>query len=152
MDRVIKFRGLRTDGNGWIYGWLFRDGLNGKMAIQQDTYETMSDTGHKVKSVKSREVIPSSVGQFTGLTDSNGVDIYVGDKIKFTKGYCDDTWTDTEQGKEYQVIWDESSCGYRANRGRNYLTIMQKQQLTGKYIWTWEVIGNIHEESEVQNG
>lgn len=144
MGRVIKFRGLRTDGKGWIYGWLFRDGLNGKMAIQQDTYETMIDTGHKVKSVKSREVIPYSVGQFTGLLDKNGKYIYEGDLLNSYH---------TEL--KYKVLYHDSMFSKELFCPNSDLVkAIGRSHLSQSCIDNvdFEIIGNIHEESEVTNG
>lgn len=62
--RQIKFRGLRTDGKGWVYGDLLCN-----WTIHQILSE---DDGNEYK------VIPESVGQFTGLHDKNGVEIYEG--------------------------------------------------------------------------
>lgn len=65
MKREIKFRGLRVDGEGWVFGSYFYDRIIGVHYIIDD--------------FNNIEVVPETVGQFTGLTDKNGVDIYEGD-------------------------------------------------------------------------
>ncbi len=77
--REIKFRGKRNDGKGWCFG-------NVQAPFPTDDNPTynlwfMNDTNHI-----QREVIPETVGQFTGVTDKNGREIYEGDIIKHTNG------------------------------------------------------------------
>lgn len=68
MNREIKFRGKRIDNGEWVYGYLAdEDYINDIYSIDLSSIEVDRDT----------------VGQFTGLFDKNGKEIYEGDIVKF---------------------------------------------------------------------
>ena len=69
--RTIKFRGIRSGDGEWIYGY-YRC-INWE--IDKPTYQIINGNSFFT-------VIPESVGQFTGLQDSKGKDIYEGDICK----------------------------------------------------------------------
>lgn len=88
--------------------------------------------------------------QWIGIEDKSEKKIYKGDIVTFHKGYLDDTWTDTEQGKPFEIVWDQSSgyLGFYAKRGNHYL-VPGAHSKDKKYPWQWEVIGNCFENPEL---
>lgn len=72
MNREILFRGKRVDNGEWVYGDLLQVPSESICSIADYEYGEGKPRG-------IHNVIPSTVGQFTGLTDKTGAKIFEGD-------------------------------------------------------------------------
>ena len=132
--REILFRGNQVNDGMWIQGYLFQ--FWGRAYILWGmTNDT--PTMHEVK--------PETIGQFTGLTDKNGVKIFEGDIVAFTAE--DELWEPHYyQGFVYfcdGAFWVD--CG-KDNDDNDVLFSIGHALLADKNI---QVIGNIHNNPEL---
>lgn len=131
--REIKFRGnVKYNGNhlfsgDWVYGSLIIKS-NGVFiyVIEEDEY------GNIVREFEV-EVIPETVGQFTGLKDRNGKEIFEGDILQRILIYGGrevgrDNVSVIFKDESFQFLWQDKNITRMIN-------------LMGGF----EVIGNIHD-------
>ena len=132
--REILFRGKRIDNGEWVEGNLF----------VPDKAETPTQICIGTNIVRiSYDIDPSTVGQYTGLTDKNGKKIFEGD-IVAQSWYDFDEPADDSFG---EVGFSDCDCSFSII-DFNKNEIMSMGQGCA-YYWEAEVIGNIHDSPEL---
>ena len=134
--REILFRGKRLDNGEWIQGDIVQFPVHGVVRIVEQE-----------PSYKDAEVDSDTVGQYTGLTDKNGREIFEGDIIHleysqvFFGGEYFGEYTAEVSYKEGCFITDG------INNGDEIET-----PLSGFDNDEVEIIGNIHDNPELLGG
>lgn len=123
--REIKFRGKRLDNGEWLYGSLVI--LNGRYFIFDDA--------------NRHEVDPTTVGEFTGLKDKNGKEIYEGDVIRSPLS--------EDKTRPHRIFYHTGNAAFMgALIDRKELCYLRLDQ-DWIYKFGKEVIGNIHDNPEL---
>lgn len=146
MKREIKFRGKKIDTQQWVYGGFHlheKVQLCGLSLTKEDAEKNkvhlivsdkMADW-NMPKDIEAHTIIPDTIGQFTGVVDKNGKEIYEDDIL-------------TQGEKNYMVSFRNGGFWII-----NHYGTAAYQLCKGEIDeFEFEVIGNIHDNPDLING
>lgn len=140
--REIKFRGKRLDNEEWLYGSLLVS------HFKDDKKERYFITQFSGNYTFEHEVNPTTVGQYTGLKDKNGKEIYEGDIINWLMyrmdrtGYIEEGRVEFRTNEQATVVINKFATKDGRESVRNILNCLNDLK----------VIGNIHDNPELMKG
>jgi len=132
MNREIKFRGQRIDTKEWVEGLVLTNKLGTYIVTEKNPHEC-TQYGY-IEIDEYYRVNPETVGQYTGLNDKNGKEIYEGDIV---------------QGKQkvlYNIKYHNNAYCITADI---MSTRSKFENLWNLYSDDIEAIGNIHDNPEL---
>ena len=131
--REIKFQGKRVDNGEWVYGLPVNYCNKTYILVLTDFEEERVYEQYPHKEMWPYEVIPETVGQYTGLDDKNGVKIFEGDILRGSMVNLIVAY----EGAGFIAYWMDHDYGYGT------------EKMWCNLVEGGEVIGNIHDNTEV---
>nr|DAZ62840.1 MAG TPA: YopX protein [Caudoviricetes sp.] len=137
MNRKIKFRGKMLDSDDFVYGYYIHSELPNEI-FEHKIY--CADVNRLI------DVKEETVGQYTGLHDKNGKEIYEEDVVKITNK---NSKVIPIKPLIAQIVWSEEYLAYILIT----TSVKDAFENLGDYIdYDIEVIGNIYDNPELLGG
>ena len=139
--REILFRAKRVKNNQWVEGSYHKHETRqvcpygDKLSPDEIKHLIIRDTfadWNMPREIEATEVLPDTIGQYTGLTDKNGKRIFDGDIIEYF-------------GEQYQVIWKNDEATFSIALGNNEYCYFDDLDSNLS-----AVIGNVYDNPEMQ--
>lgn len=134
MNREIKFRGKRVNGGEWVYGMTISNGTI-KRKINNIFFEVAEN--------KWVGVLPETIGQYTGLKDKNGKEIYEGDILRLTG---------STSNLAVEVVYNEEDTSF-------ILKLTSINEVGARTLGSWlslgyecAIIGNVYDNPKMVKG
>ena len=142
MTREIKFRGEKIYSGHWVEGYVyhdqkFRDGVS---CCDVFFIRDECDEDFEVKEL--------TIGQFTGLEDIKGKEIYEGDVVEI-ETYSYEEPENSYKGIVHIGVYGFAVLGEDAMGTEGYYNLLE---IEGSYTTKIEVVGNIYENPELLEG
>lgn len=136
--RKIKFRGMRKDNHLWEHGHYYEEAAplqptGGKQAPAYIVFPSFADWNMPRQMLRA-EVLPDTVGQFTGLKDKNDKEIYEGDIVQAR--------LNIQEYANFVVEFADGCFEIRQGNYREYLKVAVANRVV-------KIIGNIYENPEL---
>lgn len=141
MEKAALFHGKRIDTGEWVEGYYVSQG-NDSYIFEQSEVNKGIDLGGYLDCCQMTQVIPSTVGRYTGLEDKKGEKIFDGDIVK------------TKTGRKCVVSWlcSPSFCGWDLKPVDTIENVLRTECPPSHDLYlknNLEIVGSIHENEEI---